>query len=97
MLAKKKNIVDAMSTYLIGSPRLGEGFMADVRSNGWHLRLVAVREIEGWTYSILDLGGKKYGLPQNQWASDAEDAKRRAEEYARDALGVIDVIDWIAP
>ena len=93
--ANRKRMVDTMSTQQIRFPQLGEGFLADVRSNGWHLRLVAVVETEGWTYSILDLGVKKHGFPEHEWANDAEDAKRRAEEYVRNTLHMSGPIDWI--
>ena len=62
-------------------PRFGAGFLADVKTDDEHLRLFAKVEEEGWTASVYDMETHKWKL-DGEWASDAADAKRRAEHFA---------------
>ncbi len=63
-------------------PRFGAGFLADVKTDDEYLRLFAKVKEERWTASVYDMETHKWKL-DGEWAKDAADAKRRAEDYAR--------------
>ncbi len=60
----------------------GTGFLADVKTDGEHLRLFAKVEGATWTASVYDMETHKWKL-DGEWAKDAADAKQCAENYAR--------------
>ena len=62
-------------------PRFGTGFRADIKTDGEHLRLFAQVEEKGWTASVYNVTRRMW-VSGGEWASDAADAKRRAEHFA---------------
>ncbi len=64
------------------SPSFGAGFLADVKTDGEHLRLFAKVEEEGWTASVYDMNTHKWIL-DGESADDAAAAKQCAEACAR--------------
>ncbi len=76
------------------SPRFGAGFRADVKTDDEHLRLFAKVEEEGWAASVYDMNTHKWIL-DGEWASDAADAKQRAENYARYLIPGEYKITWV--
>ena len=75
-------------------PRFGAGFRADIKTDGEHLRLFAQVEEEGWTASVYSMNRRKWVLV-GEWASDAADAKRRAEHCARYFIPGEYEITWV--
>ena len=76
------------------SPRRGTGFRADVKIGGGHFRLFAQAEEEGWTASAYDMNRRKW-ISGGEWASDAADAKRRAEYRTRYFIPGEYEITWV--
>ncbi len=76
------------------SPSFGAGFRADVKTDYEHLRLFAQAEEEGWAASVWDINTHKLKL-DGEWAKDAADAKRRAEDYARYLVPGEYEITWV--
>jgi len=76
------------------SPRRGAGFRADVKTDGEHLRLFAQVEEQGWIASVYNMNRRKW-IAGDDWASDAADAKRRAEHRARYFIPGEYEITWV--
>ncbi len=76
------------------SPRFGAGFRADVKTDDEHLRLFAKVEEERWAASVYDMNTHEW-RSKDEWASDAADAKRRAEDYARYLVPGEYEITWV--
>ncbi len=64
------------------SPSFGAGFRAEVKIDDKHLRLFVKAEEEGWNFSVYNVNRRTW-ISVGGWASDAADAKRRAEYHAR--------------
>ena len=75
-------------------PRRVTGFRADVKTDDEHLRLFARAEEEGWTASVYSMNRRKW-VSGGEWASDAADAKRRAEHRARYFIPGEYEITWV--
>ncbi len=75
-------------------PRFGAGFLADVKTDDEHLRLFAKVEEEGWAASVYNVTRRKW-VSGGEWASDAADAKRRAEHRARYLIPGEYKITWV--
>ncbi len=77
-------------------PPEGEGFVCDVQHDEVHLRLFSAMNSGkgGWTASVFDVNAKRW-ISRDQWADDAEDGKRKAQEAARLCLeGAPLQFDW---
>ena len=76
-------------------PTFSSGFFADVRIVGYHLRLFAHVNENGWASSV-------YSMHLNSWiakarvAENAQQAKSDAEDLARDQLPGKHQIEWRA-
>ena len=70
------------------------GFRADVKTDDEQLRLFAQEEETGWTTSVYSMKRRTWVLG-GQWASDAADAKRRAEHRARYFIPGEYEITWV--
>ena len=75
-------------------PQYGTGFRVDIKTDGEHLRLFAQVEEEGWTASVYSMNRRKW-VSGGEWASDAADAKRRAEHRARYFIPGEHEITWV--
>ena len=76
------------------SPRFGAGFRADVKTDDEQLRLFAQEEETGWTASVYSMKRRTW-VSGGQWATDAADAKRRAEHRARYFIPGEYQITWV--
>ncbi len=76
------------------SPRFGAGFRADVKTDDEHLRLFAQVREDGWTSSVYDMKKHEW-RSEDEPASDAADAKQRAENYARYLIPGEYKITWV--
>lgn len=83
-----------MQSAIENPPKFGAGFLADVKTDGEHLRLFAKVEEAGWAASVYDMNTHKWKL-DGESASDAADAKQRAENYARYLIPGEYEITWI--
>jgi hypothetical protein len=67
--------------------KIGEGFVAEVRSGKSYLRVFSAMNPSqgGWAASVFDVIANNW-ITQDIWASDAEDGKQKAEEFAKAIL-----------
>jgi hypothetical protein len=64
-------------------PKVGEGLSADAKiGDKFHLRLFATETGLGPGAAVFDMTVKRW-LPNREWADSIDDAKRRAENIAR--------------
>ena len=76
-------------------PKFSDGFYADVRIIGYHLRLFAHTSEASWVSSV-------YSVPLRMWickdrlAGNAQQAKTEAEDIARQELPGKYPIEWRA-
>jgi hypothetical protein len=65
-------------------PRIGEGVQAELVVGNWHLVLVCTETGVGPSAGLFN--AKTDQWIDRQWAADIEDAKRKAEQSARELL-----------
>ncbi len=75
-------------------PSFDAGFRADVKTDDVHLRLFVRVEEEGWIASVYNVNRRTW-VSGGEWASDAAEAKRRAEHRARYFIPGEYEITWV--
>jgi hypothetical protein len=66
----------------VGLAMLDEGFWAEIKVGGEHLRLFSERNDFGVQASVYDVNGKKWVAP-SETVQDIEDGKEKAIAYAK--------------